>query len=248
MSRVFTIAKYEFKMQFGKVGFWLILIIATALALIDNFPSAANLNRLPQLIKQGYVVSRLLPQPGVILLFGFVFLIANQICGDVKKGIDEIFMVKPLSRSQYVFGKFFGNFIFVILLFVIYLAINGFAQAVWTPGNFVVYPYIIAFICVIIPASIFVVGCSLAFPILIDIRFFYALFSTYFMWNLIITPDGDKLPFYLLLSGDLTKLLYNYGLAEPSSFKILFNAAFLVITGILSLLLLLPLGRFWREK
>lgn len=248
VDKALIIAKYEFKIQFKRIGFWIILFIGTALALVDNFPSDANLSRLPKLIYQEYVVSKLLLQPGVILLFGFIFLIANQISDDRKKGMNQIIMTKPLSRFRYVLGKFLGNYILILCFFAIYLCINAFIQAAWSPGDFTSYPYIIAFFCVIVPATLFVVGCSIAFPVFLDIRLVYIFLSMYFMWNLILTPDNDKLPFYLLFGGDLIKLVYKYGLKEPSYFKILLNAIFLVGVGILSISSLLLFGEFWREK
>jgi polyferredoxin len=84
MRSIGTIAKYELKMQLRSPAFWILLFFGVVIALLDNFPSPANLARLKSLVNQGYVVSRLLLQPGLVLLFGSMFLVSGRIRNDRK--------------------------------------------------------------------------------------------------------------------------------------------------------------------
>ena len=46
MRKMFSVLHYEYKMQFKRLVTWGVLLVATALSLLDNFPSAGNLARL----------------------------------------------------------------------------------------------------------------------------------------------------------------------------------------------------------
>lgn len=45
MRRMLAVLRYEYKMQFRRLATWGIFLAATALSLLDNFPSRANLAR-----------------------------------------------------------------------------------------------------------------------------------------------------------------------------------------------------------
>ena len=46
MRKMFSVLHYEYKMQFKRLVTWGVLLVAMALSLLDNFPSAGNLARL----------------------------------------------------------------------------------------------------------------------------------------------------------------------------------------------------------
>jgi ABC-type transport system involved in multi-copper enzyme maturation permease subunit len=177
MNKTALIAKYELKMQIRRIGGWLVFAFSMVLALLDDFPSAANVKRLAELPKQGYVVYRLIGQPGIILLFGLMFLLSNRIRGDWKSGTLDLFTTAPIRKAQYLGGKILGNFGYLLCMTGLYLAVNGVIQAVFTPGQFTAIPYFVGFIVVIFPACFFcihvLVGNPRAFghpPVLLRIR------------------------------------------------------------------------------
>lgn len=245
MGKMMTIARFELKMQLKNIGFWLLLAFGLVIALLDNFPSQANLERLKSLVNQGYVVSRLLLQPGLVLMFGYMFLVSGRIINDVKNSISELFMASPISKKQYILGKFLGNYLVCLLSMGIYLAINAFFQILFNPAPFSLLPYIVGFIVIVLPATFFVVGCSIAISAMLDIRLFYAVFSAYFLYNLIIVPKDHIRPFYMLF-GEMVKVVFSYsfGISYQSLFL---NLAYLCGVGSLPLILLLWNKRFWRE-
>jgi len=245
MRNALTIARYESKMQLKNIGFWLVLAFGLGISLFDNYPSKANMERLEFLTDQGYVVSRLLLQAGLILLFGFMFLVSGRIRGDIKIGIAELYMAAPLSKKQYVLGKFLGNYLVSLLFMGIYMAVNAYVHLFFNPAPFSLLPYIIGFIVIVIPSAFFVVSSSITFPAIIDIRLFYAVFSAYFMYNVIIVPKNHLRPFYMLV-GDTVKIVFPYG-SGISYQSMLLNLLFLIGVGIVSIMLLLWNKRFWRE-
>lgn len=247
LNKILTISKFEWKMQIKRLGGWLVLVFSLAVALADNFPSAANLERLALLTKQGYVVYRLLAQPGTILFFGMLFLLSDRIRGDQTSGVQDLFMSAPLRKTQYIAGKFMGNYLFLLSIMGLYLAVNGIAHALFNPGNFTVLPYLLGFLAVVVPAGFFVTTCALTLPVLMDIRLFYAAFSILFMSNIaIVPPDGSKPPFYFLLSGGLSRLIFRNGKNVLYWDNVWGNLIFLLGAGLLMFLLIFSKRRFWR--
>lgn len=246
MRNIATIARYEAKMQLKNVGFWLLLAFGLAISLFDNFPSQANMKRLNFLGDQGYVVSRLMMQSGLVLLFGLMFLVSDRIRSDKKSGAAELYMATPLSQKQYILGKFTGNYAASLLLLGIYLAVNASVHLFFNPTPFNLLPYIAGFIVVAMPAAFFVVACSIILPAIVDIRLFYAVFSAYFLYNIIVVPATHSRPFYMLI-GDLVKVVFTYGFAASYQSMSL-NFVFLIGLGAVSIALLLWNKRFWRES
>ena len=250
MNKTALIAKYELKMQIRRIGGWLVFAFSMVLALLDDFPSAANVIRLAELPKQGYVVYRLIGQPGIILLFGLMFLLSNRIRGDWKSGTLDLFTTAPIRKAQYLGGKILGNFGYLLCMTGLYLAVNGVIQAVFTPGQFTAIPYFVGFIVVIFPACFFVSMCSLAIPVLLDIRLFYSVFAVYFMANLIIVPEKgvSDLPFWFLLTGGLSRFVYRFNLNTLDFGNITVNLTFLLGIGIFAFVLLTAKRRYWRAE
>ena len=248
MNKSALIAKYELKMQIRRIGGWLVFSFSVAVALLDDFPSAANVKRLAELPKQGYVVYRLIGQPGIILLFGLMFLLSDRIRGDWKRGTLDLFTTAPIRKAQYLAGKILGNLCYLLCMAGLYLTVNGVIQAIFTPGQFTAIPYFVGFITVILPACFFIAMCSLAIPVLLDIRLFYAAFAVYFMANLIIVPEKgvSDLPFWFLLRGGLSMFVYRFNLSTLNFGNITANLAFLLGIGIFAFALLFAKRNYWR--
>ena len=84
MRKMFSVLHYEYKMQFKRLVTWGVLLVATALSLLDNFPSAGNLARLEFLNEPAYFVYRIVSLDSLVLLFGLMFLLAGRIPIDTK--------------------------------------------------------------------------------------------------------------------------------------------------------------------
>lgn len=113
MGKMFSILHYEYKMQFKRLVTWGILLVATTLSLLDNFPSAGNLARLEFLNEPAYFVYRIVSLDSLVLLFGLMFLLAGRIPIDTKTGMKSLLMSSTLRKWQYVLGKLLGGFLYV---------------------------------------------------------------------------------------------------------------------------------------
>ena len=184
-------------------------------------------------------------------MFGFVFMTADRIQRDRKLGISELHMASPLAspleKGQYAAGKFIANLCVVLTVVGVFFVINSFVHLFFNPAPLDVLPYFIGFISIAVPMAIFMTGCAISLPVLMDIRFVYVLMAGYFLLNVVIVPDTRRLPFYLL-AGEPLKLINPYlGFGYKSAVLLVCNWLFLIGTGLLALLLLLCSRRYWRE-
>ena len=106
MRKMFSVLHYEYKMQFKRLVTWGVLLVATALSLLDNFPSAGNLARLEFLDEPAYFVYRIVSLDSLVLLFGLMFLLAGRIPIDTKTGMKSLLMSSALRKWQYVLGTY----------------------------------------------------------------------------------------------------------------------------------------------
>ena len=113
MRKMFSVLHYEYKMPFKRLVTWGILLVATTLSLLDNFPSAGNLARLEFLNEPAYFVYRIVSLDSLVLLFGLMFLLAGRIPIDTKTGMKSLLMSSTLRKWQYVLRKLLGGFLYV---------------------------------------------------------------------------------------------------------------------------------------
>ena len=248
MHNIMAVSIYEIKMMLRRLGFWGILKFAPVISIWDNFPSNSNLRRLSFLAEPGYLVSRLLVQTGLLIMFGVMFLVSNTIAKDKKTGVDQLLMTSNISKKQYIIGKFIGNFIPTMLMFGLYFLVHAVIQIVLIPEAFSLKAYLFGYFILAVAASFFVIGISISLPMWIDIRIFYALMALYFLANLLIVPDSTTLPFWFLFYGDLIKIIYNYGFGVLIIKNVILNILFLVGIGALSVFSLMINKRFWRDN
>ena len=63
-------------------------------------------------------------------------------------------------------------------------------------------------LCFLVPVSLFVSFCSIALPGMMDIRLFYILAAILFGFNATYVGSAEAMPFYLITSGDLVRLIW----------------------------------------
>lgn len=249
MHNILSILKYELKMQLKNAWLWMVVAFATGVTLCDTFPSAANMSRLAYLADQGYVVLRLLAHGGVLLLFGAMFILSGRIRGDIRRGTIELLSACPLRKHEYIWGKFLGSYAATLLALALYLVVNALVHWAWNPGPFSPVPYGVGFFAMSVPACFFVSASTVAFPVVVDIRLFYTVFSVYFLINSgFIYTENSILQSLFLFQKEMLKLVYTFdGFDSIAVSRLLGNLAFLLCAGAGSLLLLQGNKRFWRE-
>lgn len=249
MSKIITIADYEFKMLIKNKMVWIILTVVVVLALYDNFPSESNYLRLQYLPEQGYVVRRILSQFGVMLLFALMFIISSRISIDINQKYLDFLLPINIAKHQYILGKFIGSYIFAVLILNLYLFINGSIQFFFSSYTFKIIPYFIGGFILVPTTTFFVVSCSISLPILLNAKLFYVLSSTYFLLNTgIIYVENEIIRSFYLYQPDILKLLYKHEGFEFIDIPLLYwNFIFLIVIGIISMILLVFKKSYWRE-
>jgi ABC-type transport system involved in multi-copper enzyme maturation permease subunit len=88
-----------------------------------------------------------------ILAFSFLLglpifnavIMGDPVIRDFRTGVDPLVFSKPITRAQYLFGKFFGNFFVLVCCQAVYPVTQVVLQAFPTPGMIVlpvrVFPY-----------------------------------------------------------------------------------------------------------
>ena len=211
-----SVLHYEYKMQFKRLVTWGVLLVATALSLLDNFPSAGNLARLEFLDEPAYFVYRIVSLDSLVLLFGLMFLLAGRIPIDTKTGMKSLLMSSALRKWQYVLGKLLGGLAIFVSL---------------------------------VPTSLFVSFCSIALPGMIDIRLFYILAAILFGFNATYVGSAEAMPFYLITSGDLVRLIWvhpRWPFVDMGN--VIANGFFLVGSSLVFGSLLFLKHKFWRSE
>lgn len=253
MNKMFAVIHYEFKMQFFRLGSWGVFAAAAVLSLLDNFPSAGNLARLEFLKDPAYFVYRVMSLDSLVLLFGLMFLLAGRIPLDRKTGMTPVLMASRLKKWQYVSGKLLGGFLYVYAMVCIFLLADTVIYFIAAPFKAALadcaIPLAKAWIFCAFPVSLCVSFCSVALAGMMDIRLFYILAAIYFGVNAMYVGSAETMPFYLLTSGDLVRLLWVHPrwpfVAMESVWA---NGAFLLGTGLGAGCLLFLKHKFWRVQ
>lgn len=253
MRKMFSILKYEYKMQMQRIATWGVLIAVTIITLLDSFPSASNLARLEFLSQPSYFVYRAMSLDGLILVFGLMFLISNRFRVDNVTGIKSLFMAAPIKKGQYIGGKLLAGFLYTLTIVILFLVLNTTVYAVFSPIKCSMAGYLIplskTITVSVVPVSFFISVCAVALPAIIDIRLFYFAISIIFILNATTVGSAEQMPFYLITSGDLIKLIWQhpqYPFGDTGS--IIANLIFLIGCGFFSWIMLLCKRKFWRAE
>lgn len=253
MRKILSIVHYEYKMQMKRAATWGILLAALFVALLDNFPSAANLARLEFLSQPAYFVFRTIGLDGLIMAFGLMFLLSNRFPVDEKTGVKALMMASPIRKGQYIMGKLAAAFLYTSTMLCMFLLINVSAHYAAVPLDSSLMEYVAlackTMIISIVPISIFVGFSAVVLPALMDIRLFYLLAGILFVFNASYVYSAGASPFYLITSGDLIRLIWVHPKWPQIDYaSVLANLTFLLAGGFGSWLLLILKRKFWRAE
>lgn len=253
MRKLFSIVHYEYKMQLNRFATWGVFIATMVIAMLDDFPSEGNLNRLEFLTEPAYFISRTMSIYGLVLTFGLLFLLSSRFPIDKKLGTKSLIMAAPIEKGQYIFGKLLGGFFYTFSLLFLFLTINTVIYFVAAPVDMPIMSCLIPLIKTLfvsaVPVSAFVGFVAVALPAIMDIRLFYLLASALFIVNAATTGSAGQMPFYIITSGDLIKLIWQHP-KWPfiNTGSIQANLMFLMGAGLLSCVLLFLKRKFWRAE
>lgn len=251
MSKLLSVAKYEYKMQTKRIAGWIVLLFVTVSAMMDCLPISANLARVEFLGNIRYYVRRVFAFDGLILLFGILFLTAGRLVDDRKSGRRDLFMAAPIGKASYLAGKMMGNLLFALTLMYSLLLLSLCGFAIFAPSGTPLADYVVAIIsvsvCVILPATFFVVAGGVMLPEIADIRLVYLIFSVLFLVNAFSSDTAETRPFYIFTQGDMAKMIWQHPrFPEVYPGSACRNLLFMLGAGALSILLAACQKRFWR--
>lgn len=253
MSKMLSIAKYEYTMQIKRVAGWIVVLFVLASSMMDCLPIASNLARIEFLDDIHYYVRRVFSFDGLILLFGIFFLTAGCMVDDRKTHRRDLFMTAPIGKASYIGGKFLGSFLFALTLMYA-LLVFSLAGFIWfSPSHVTIGEYTSAVLrvsfCIILPATFFVAASSVMLPELMDIRLVYLVYAILFLVNAFTTDQAGPISFFIFTQGDLAKLIWQHPrYLELHVGSACLNLAFMLGTGMLAIILVAVKRRFWRAE
>ena len=253
MRKTLYIARYEYRMLLTKAATWGIFLAVCAMTQLEAYPSAANLARLEFLPLPAYYVRRIIMFDALLLVFGLLFPLSGRLPSDRKNGMHSLFQSLPLKKGQYLWGKLLGSWLYVLTMLGVFLAVNLTLYCIAAPSAVDAADCFLLFgkaLCVsLLPVSLFIGFGSAALADLLDIRLFYLLAALFFLGNLSVTDSADAMPFYLITSGDLVRLIWTHPRwPEISTGSVIANLLFLTGVGLAFAGLLCMGHRPWRSQ
>lgn len=253
MRKICAIAHYEYKMLMTGYATWGVLGLAVLISLWDNYPTARNLTRLEFLCQPAYFLYRTVSLDSLLLAFGLLFLLSGRFPADRKYGMHQLIMTLPLQKRHYLLGKLLGGWLYALTLLSLFPCVC--LLFYWLGAPFepdaadCAVSLAKALLVSVLPVSFFISCCSTALADLLDIRLFYLLAAILFLVNATTVGSALPMPFYLITSGDLAKLIWrhpDFSQLPPAS--LLANLLFLTGGGLVCAGLLGLGHRPWRAE
>ena len=190
MKRFFGVAKYEFKMSIRRPGFWLVygLLMAFYLAVGILPDGESNPVTVDQIWSQAghYVFMLNIFTP---LLAGI--LSADRMQRDFLSGVNELQKSTSLPLPAYILAKYLGVLASVLApMFITVLLMGVISTAAGLVPVQMLWPLLLAFLSIAVPSHAFVVAFSLACPLIMPLRVYQVLFTGYWFWGNMLSPQA----------------------------------------------------------
>jgi len=192
LSQFTGVTRHEFNMSIRRPGLWV------AYALLGLFYSVSIF------APAGDGPGELIPTQDIWLQAGhIVFLLnifmpllagilsADRMQRDFRSGVRELQRSTPLSIPAYILAKYLGVLASVLVPMFLWVAAVGITLVFkgQAPLSFL-WPLLLAFLSISVPAHAFVVAFSLACPLLMPLRIYQVLFTGYWFWGNLLNPQA----------------------------------------------------------
>ncbi len=192
MSQFFGITRHEFGMSIRRAGLWI------AYTLLSLFYTISIL--LPSMDGADDIISpdRIWPEAGHIVFMFNIFLpllagilAADRMQRDVRTGVRELQQGTPLTVSMYILAKYLGVLLSVLTPMFLLITVIGVVMVTkgLAPLSFL-WPLLMAFLSIAVPSHAFVVAFSLACPLVMPLRVYQVLFTGYWFWGNLLSPQA----------------------------------------------------------
>jgi ABC-type transport system involved in multi-copper enzyme maturation permease subunit len=177
--------RHEFNMSIRRPGFWISYILLSLFYFISILTPA--MDGSDDIIPPDQIWS----QAGHAVFMFNIFLpllagilAADRMQRDARTGVRELQRSTPLSTCAYILAKYFGVLFSVLTPMFMLVAATGTALVLkgLAPLNFL-WPLLLAFLSIAVPAHAFVVAFSLACPLVMPLRVYQVLFTGYWFWG-----------------------------------------------------------------
>jgi ABC-2 type transport system permease protein len=192
VSQFLGVTRHEFRMSMRRPGFWVAYLLLTLFYIVSILLPSAN--RADDIIR----LDQIWPQAGQTVFMLNIFLpllagilSADRMQRDFRGGLRELQRSAPLSVPVYVLAKYLGVLVSVLTPMFLLLAVSGLLVVVQglAPLAFL-WPLLLAFFSIAVPAHAFVVAFSLACPLVMPLRVYQVLFTGYWFWGNLINPKA----------------------------------------------------------
>lgn len=190
MSQFIEITHYEFNMFVKRAGYWIAYLLVGTFYLVSVLipsgdPSGDRITSEMIWRQAGHLV--FLFNIFMPLLAGI--LTADRMQRDFRFGLNELQRSTPLRLPVYILSKYLGSLAAVLLPIFFFSFASGICLIVM--GNApleILWPLMLAFLSIAVPAHAFVVAFSLACPLIMPVRVYQVLFTGYWFWGNLLSP------------------------------------------------------------
>lgn len=186
------VVRHEFNMSIRRPGFWIAYILLCLFYIISILiPSMDGSDDLihpeqiwPEAGHTVFMFNIFLP-----LLAGI--LSADRMQRDFRLGVRELQHSTSLSTPAYILSKYVGVLLSVLAPMFLLVLCTGLALIVKGLAPLeILWPLLLAYLSIAVPSHAFVVAFALAIPLVIPIRIFQILFTGYWFWGNLLSPQA----------------------------------------------------------
>ena len=185
MSQFLGITRHEFSMSIRRPGFWIAYILLCLFYIISVL--TPSMDGSEDIIRP----DQIWPGAGHVVFMFNIFLpllagilTADRMQRDLRTGIRELQRSTPLSMPAYIAAKYVGVLLSVLVPMFLLVFVTGTVLVAkgLAPLSFL-WPLLLAFLSIAVPAHAFVVAFSLACPLVMPLRVYQVLFTGYWFWG-----------------------------------------------------------------
>jgi ABC-type transport system involved in multi-copper enzyme maturation permease subunit len=192
VSQFFSVVHHEFNLSVRRPGFWIAYILISVFYLISILiPSMDGASDLIGAKKIWSEAGHLVFMFNLFMPLLAGILSADRMQRDFRTGMRELQRSTPVSIPVYILAKYLGVLASVLLpMFLLVLCSGGVIVAKGLAPIGFLWPLLLAFLAIAVPAHAFVVAFSLACPLVLPIRVYQVLFTGYWFWGNMLSPKA----------------------------------------------------------
>ncbi len=192
MSRFLGLTRLEFAMSARRPVFWIAYTLLGAFYIVANLTPSTN--AAEDIIRP----EQIWPQAGHLVFMFNIFLpllagilAADRMPRDVSTGVRELQRSSPMTVPEYVLAKYMGVLLSVLLPMFLLVSMTGVLIVIrgLAPSGYL-GPLALAFLSIAVPSHAFVVAFSLALPVVLPLRIYQVLFTGYWFWGNLLSPQA----------------------------------------------------------